>query len=380
MKTLEVVKFLQATGLQGIEAFKKLRETFAIDYKTKGNLIVLNYNQIKSPKTHAITKECRSLVLDLHTFEVISRAYDRFFNLGEGLENHDIDYSQSYGLEKADGSLVVFFYNPHEHQWIMRTRTAFGDDVTLSFPHMSFKDLIYSDVNVTDELIQELFKSTGTDLSFIFEYIGFHIQHTTKYSKNELVLIGVRNNITGEYWGYDALLKWVEQVNVTYPTVNMRVCKVFKFNSLEQVIEALTSLPRGEEGFVMWDTSTNMRFKIKSPSYLAQAKLIDKGEFVPRRIVVSILLGDMDEIITYNPDYAEHFKPYKEKVDALLEEMNVLWEKVKYISDKKEFAMQVKSSKLNGLFFAALRDGNTPHEQLQKLLATDAERIAESFV
>lgn len=73
MKTIE---FLKEHGIQ------KLRDDFAITVKEVDDLLVLNYNQIESPKTHPIVIECRSLILDTG-FNVVSRSFDRFFNIYE---------------------------------------------------------------------------------------------------------------------------------------------------------------------------------------------------------------------------------------------------------------------------------------------------------
>ena len=56
---MQVQKYLREHGLQ------KLQDEFAIKVKVYDEgLIVLNYNQIESIKSHPITVECRALILD----------------------------------------------------------------------------------------------------------------------------------------------------------------------------------------------------------------------------------------------------------------------------------------------------------------------------
>ena len=79
---LEVQKFLDDEYEDGLD---RLTELFGIKVRRypEDNLVLLDYNQIDSPKTHPIVIECRSLILALDTLEVVSRKFDRFFNLGE---------------------------------------------------------------------------------------------------------------------------------------------------------------------------------------------------------------------------------------------------------------------------------------------------------
>lgn len=46
-------------------------------------LVILNYNQIESPKRNSIVRECRGLVLEVGTWNVVARSFQRFFNFGE---------------------------------------------------------------------------------------------------------------------------------------------------------------------------------------------------------------------------------------------------------------------------------------------------------
>ena len=54
----------------------KLEEQYGIRSKVypEHNIVVLNYDQISSPKYDPITRECRSLVLDLD-WNVVSRSF-----------------------------------------------------------------------------------------------------------------------------------------------------------------------------------------------------------------------------------------------------------------------------------------------------------------
>src|SRR4051812_14440572 len=103
---MEVIKYLKQYGLKALE------EEFSIKAKIyEEGLIVLNYDQIySSTKAHPIVAECRGLILDTD-FNIVSRSFDRFFNLGEQPETQtDIDISKAVCMEKIDGSLIKIYH------------------------------------------------------------------------------------------------------------------------------------------------------------------------------------------------------------------------------------------------------------------------------
>ena len=76
-ETMQVQKYLKEFGIEA------LKQEFGIKVKEyEEGLCVLNYDQINSPKSHPIVKECRSLILDKE-FNVVSRSMDRFFNYNQ---------------------------------------------------------------------------------------------------------------------------------------------------------------------------------------------------------------------------------------------------------------------------------------------------------
>ena len=107
------------------DPFVALTEQYGIKVRKypEDNIVLLDYDQIESPKTHPIVIECRSLILAMDTLEVVSRKFDRFFNLGEAPELYqDFDFDSAVVMEKADGSLIGVYFNPHTSRWEVSTR------------------------------------------------------------------------------------------------------------------------------------------------------------------------------------------------------------------------------------------------------------------
>jgi hypothetical protein len=95
-----VQDFLKRHGNDGLE---KLKENFKIEVREYDDRVVLNYSQIDSDKYEPICKECRALILRKNTWEVLARSFDRFFNVGECLEDKDFPIDKCRIDQKLDG-------------------------------------------------------------------------------------------------------------------------------------------------------------------------------------------------------------------------------------------------------------------------------------
>ena len=77
---LEVQKYLRSG-----KTFDDLSADFGVksSFHPEDPLVILNYDQIESPKTNTIVRECRALTLETTNFDVVARSFSRFFNWGE---------------------------------------------------------------------------------------------------------------------------------------------------------------------------------------------------------------------------------------------------------------------------------------------------------
>jgi hypothetical protein len=95
---LSIVKHIKLHGLEAtVDKFKlKMR-----DY---GHKIHLKYNQLESNYNFQEVQECRGLILDSKTFNVISLSFFKFFNIQEA-HAHAIDWDSAIFYKKLDGCL-----------------------------------------------------------------------------------------------------------------------------------------------------------------------------------------------------------------------------------------------------------------------------------
>lgn len=359
MRLMHTQQYLQDKLLSGYgseEALDHLSDELGIRCKVyhEEGLVVLNYDQINSPKTDKIVMECRGLILSLDTFEVVSRSFDRFFNWGEAPDTcKDFNFDTATIYEKADGSLIkVYYWND---EWRISTRgTAFAE--TENYSGRTFKDLVLEAFGVTEEGFQDSCSGLFTNTTYIFELTHPDNRVVTPYAKPGMVLLGARNNYTGEEFSYIRLSLcpiWVENLS-------FRVAKTFSFSSSEDMKEAAATLPNLQEGYVCHDPVSGKRVKVKSPAYLAVHRLRGDNVPSPKRIMQLVLTKEEEEYLLYFPEERKRFSPYVVALSELEEEISSTWKTVSSVTDQKEFALAVKDYKYSACLFSAKSSGKPP--------------------
>lgn len=366
---MKVIEYLKNKTLND------LKLEYGINFKNYGDLIVFNYDQIDSPKKDDITIECRSLVLD-SDYNIVSRSFDRFFNLGECDHHNNIELKNFKSLEKCDGSLINIYF--HKGKWLIRTRgTAFAESEIYDFENNTFtkstyKNLVLRTLRYSEEEFQKFANDTfNTELTYIFEFIGPSNLNIVRYMVDELVLLAVRNNNTGEYISHENAISLVNKIN----NKNIRYCKYYDHKNISDLIEHSKSLPNYQEGFVIWNTITHERIKVKNPAYVQVHHLKDNGGVVnPNRVAGLVWINEFSEILSYFPEYTKYFTPFIEKYELLKSSMVDLWNKSKYIESQKEFAENIKHHRFSAFMFSARKYGTDPLDEMRKVEACNAHK------
>lgn len=328
----------------------KLTEEYGIIVKKYEDRMVLNYSQIESPKAHPITMECRGLILSLDGQNVISRAFDRFFNLGEAPDTQEhLDFSKAYCHEKVDGSLVKL-YMDHDGLWELSTRgTAFAEAQTAF--GISFKEIVYRALDCSsDQDFQDLCSGLDGDWTYIFEITSMENRIVKRYEGTTLHYLAARNNRNGEY-GDD----YEKQCALS---LGAREIGVYTFDSPEACVEATKNLPDLEEGYVIWQDNRPV-CKVKSPAYLAVHAIRGEG-LTPKRAMSLVLMNEQDEYLSYFPEDKSFFVPYEEALSRLLLMIERCWEEHKDVEDQKEFALLVKDQPFSAVLFQARGKNQDP--------------------
>jgi hypothetical protein len=367
---LEVQKYLLngAQHATAMELLEMLKENYGIDYKVylEDDMVLLDYNQINhgllGHKAHPIVIECRSLILRLSDFEILSRKFKRFFNAGEVPEYYsDFSFDNAMAFSKEDGSLIGLYYNAHTKLWEVSTRgMAKAEGVHQC--GKSFRELFLESIGIDNEKQLQYFANTYFNKSYtlVFELINTINRIVTPYSENCVYLLAIVNNETGveEPWN---VVEYAQHI-LDDRGLNVKIPLVHEIKSVDEAIKKANNLPNLQEGFVIFDPVSQKRMKVKSTNYLVAHKM--RGETaVPtkRNLLTAFFDGDLDELISYFPEFKKYADPFIAEYHALLDEASAAWHKYKHIDDQKEFAMHVKNHpRVSGLLFGAKRNQMTP--------------------
>jgi len=295
-------------------------------------LVMFKYSQFDSDFNDPLVRECRGLILDEDTFEVVSHAFDKFGNYGESY-CPDIDWKTARVAEKLDGSLTKFVKFPDGSLLVSTNGSidAFKTDLQeqIGCPFSTFGELI------VEALRLEMARNgvEGVDplawmssmlvpcYTYMFELTSPYNKIVVPQTETRLNFLGCRDNVTG-----------LETHFADHPlSGTFRTPKVFQLASLEDCIAAAKDLTLDHEGYVVCDESFN-RVKVKSPLYVsAHYMRSDDGTLSHRRAAELILENQTDEFMTYFPEYIEDFDKmrltldeYADRIDAAFTELSVL--------------------------------------------------------
>ena len=318
-------------GFLADELFIKMRE-----YEDR---IVLNYDQIQSPKNDPYVIQCRGLVLS-KDFEVLCLPFDRFFNLGETVDHCAyIDWTKAKCYEKVDGSLIKIYHDGNK--WNCATRgTAFGESDVFGWPY-TFAELAYRALDASDDAEFNLLcgKHLDPEVSYMFEVTARENRVVTNYSGYTLWYLASRNKLTGEY---------IDSSN-SCEKFGAKLPNAYGFGGVEECVHTASNLPDLQEGYVLYQDDKPF-CKIKSPAYVAVHHIRGEG-LNPKRICQLVLTNEQDEYLKYFPEDEEYITQYVNELNSMLEEIQMVEFNVRNIEDQKSFALAVKDLSYSAVLF-----------------------------
>ena len=361
---LHIQRYLEKHSIQ------ELTEEYGIKVKEYDNFIGFNYHQINSPKSHPITIESRSLKLHRHDLSVASRSFDRFFNYGEVPDMYsEFDYKNSVVMEKVDGSLIPIWYNQIDHKWEVSSRSMIFGESTLSDDGKTIRQMVFEIFDSFDLLDQEF--------TYIFEYIGPDNRIVTPYDTSQIVLLGIRNNNSGSYRSILEMETLIDKIN----NEHVRMVNLYNFNSFEEIIDATHKFEKMEEGFVIWDTSNDLRIKIKSEQYVAIHRLHGNINSI-RDIIEIVVTGETEEILIYLPHLEDKINMVKNRIEHMLGRMEEIYDKIKDIDEQKDYAKSVfqHNKVFKGVLFHSRKNNNTSTIEYNNLPTKDKINLIYSYI
>ena len=382
-RKLDIQRFIeQHSDWEKILSEKPYALTISRDELFGRKLLMLKYSQIDSDFNLRIVRECRGLILDEDTLEVVCHPFDKFGNYGESY-CPEIDWKSCYVTEKIDGSLIKVvklsdddilvstngtidaFKAPLAEQ-IGCTAKSFGE-LFVEGIVAAFYDLIDWDgfglPLLSDTIEKECLNFFKANLekgkTYMFEITSPFNKVVVSWHETKLHFLGCRDNITQK----ETFFKDVNQADYFHTP------EVFNLRSVDECVAAAAKLDCNAEGYVVVDKDFN-RVKIKSPTYVSLHHMRNNGCLSYERGLEIVRGNELGEVLTYFPEFKEHLDAIKQKYDAMLDDLNSLegklnawlvmngYDKQPWLvesggKNRKALAMWAfKNTKLTGVVFA----------------------------
>jgi RNA ligase len=231
----------------------------------------------------SVRRECRGIIFDTATGDIIRRPLHKFFNVNERDEtqDHSVDMSRGHAiLEKLDGSMIAPFYVNGEMIWGTKMGAT---DVAKPVEEFVKNNWVYLDF--AENLIENGYTP-------IFEWCSRKQRIVLDYKEDQLILTAIRNMNTGEYVDYKILRDWALANGLPYVRAFEPQTDMKEFIEYVRDMEDL-------EGFVVRFDDGHM-IKLKCDWYVQIHKA--KEAILQDRNIVEIILNEkLDDVKAHLP-------------------------------------------------------------------------------
>lgn len=333
-------------------------------------LVTLRYHQCDSPAFHPVVRECRGLVLETGTWDVVAKPFDRFYNVGQepgALER--FNWGNCTATTKEDGSLLILYR--YRDRWRVNTRGTFGDGLTYK-GGPTFAELFWRTAPFGTARLDECFHDRDEGVTLCFELCAPENKVVRTYPKGRLFLLGATSHWPACHTNPLVDLPF-DRVNDIAQSLGCERPTEHRFASLGDVEAFLLEQEQRDpsfEGVVLQD-STGLRLKAKTRTHLALAHMKDNGNlFLPKNLVPWALKDDPAELLTFFPEARERLAEVQGRLGAELAALQALRTELRGTPVQKDFALRLRGrTPFPGLLFA-LRKAQGPG------LGTPADLIA----
>ena len=347
---MHTIQYILQHGLES------LTTELGITVKERDNLLILDYDQITSPKTHPVVMECRGLILEKDTYKVVFRCMERFFNYTEA-GTDKLDYSNAEYYDKVDGSLIKIFY--YNSKWYIATRGTIIADNTTAFG-ITFEGLVLKalHVNSNAEFQSIAIPILNPKISYNFEVTSVENRVVTKYDGYTLTYLNARNTETGDY---------VDERETALALGAQLQQPVLSNVSIETVFDYVDNIPDLKEGVVAYINgipTCKFKNKLYVDIHHTTCGLVNEHGLSTKRVVKLVLENEYAEYLAYFPEKEFLFTPYIKTKADVLESLEKYWNQYSNHETIKEFAIAVKGLTLGSMLITKYRNQNKSFEQI----------------
>lgn len=277
-------------------------KTKYLEINQEGDLILIRYGKFSSAGDgqYEITAEdlwnadngffleCRSVVINLRTEEIVIAPFRKFRNLNECPEN-DIEIV----TEEIKNAKTVEITNKLDGS--MQCLRWYNGDVFMSGSQAISPDASWRLADGISRLTSN-YKEMAKDnpnLTFIFEYISLPDAHVVKYTKEQegLYLIGIRDVYTGRQYSYKEVADFATKYGIT-------MTEIFD-KTFDEVLKDIKTIKSDDmEGFVV--NIDGHMIKVKGDDYVQIHRVLSKISSI-NLIIQSIAEDTIDDLYSKVP-------------------------------------------------------------------------------
>lgn len=290
------------------------------------DIVILNYTPecVFERAWNEQTLQCRGLIVNERTGEVLARGFNKFFNYGEetGLEEAYRPGKPEITV-KHDGSLGILYRVNGEVRW--STRGDFESSQSKVANRIWKKKYSHAKVPNNLTLLAEII---SPETRVVVDYDGLE----------ELILIGVIDRFNGQDYSY-------EEMKLIGETIGMPVTEKVP-GTLSGILKVAKTLDHNHEGFVLrWENG--YRLKVKGDKYVEVHKLV--YGLSDKQLASSWASGSLRDYLVAVPE--EFRKDVEKKVEKLeqtyeniISEVDDAYKKIPKYNVRRNFAWEVENN------------------------------------
>jgi len=326
----------------GNDVFPPLREqTPCQDFDLQARIDSENYGP-------AVRRECRGLVFDTHTGDLVSRPLHKFFNAGEredvALHLIDVDLPHDV-LEKLDGSMIRPLPGVGGFRW--------GTKMGITDVGMLAEEFVAANAQDGPDYHGIAAACVAAGKTPIFEFCSRGNRVVIDYPVSTMVLLAVRDNYSGNYMPRIALRALAESYDcpvVDNVDVRGMVAKRYgpsRFTNIERGVADVRADEEGEGKIIVF--ANGHAVKIKGDKYVRVHRAKDMMRSEMRLLdlffneelddlLATIDLDDQNRIWAYMESFKNEMNHFAERINTFYGYVRAEFE------TKKDFALSEKST------------------------------------
>lgn len=329
----------------------------------KGDYIVIDYVYVDNDSfDDPIRKECRGLIFDKETGDILRRPLEKFENYGQNFSQNNCDFEKDHIVtDKRDGSMIAPFIN----KGVVRfgTRAGITEHSEKAEKHLNEK-VKSSCGELIDAYVTPIFEWTSPDNRIVLDY-----------KEDEIRLLRLRDLVSGEYLSWDVVEYWADQMGIK---------TVDRFNGVKVSDEWIAKQKAeglGIEGFVVFFPHNSFSVKIKTDEYTQMHRAV--SYFDRENMVLPIVLDNQydDLLPALSEDRQNKVKEYATEVwrqfTDLETNLNMQMFHVFGFETRKEQALYIQNNIRRELWSVAFRvlDGNSMLVSMKEAVLKHADTL-----